>query len=102
MVDLCFLPSSEHLKHHTSVSGRLQLIQSENRGTERRVSFKHKTTLQAKGSVGLTVTDFRVMPWKVPIVSILKLSVSKEEGKQKTTVADYWRLLGLYNPKQNV
>lgn len=34
-------------------------------------------------SLDLTVTDFRVMPWKVPMVSILKLSVS--EGKQKKT-----------------
>lgn len=33
-------------------------------------------TLQADSSLGLTVTDFRVMPWKVPMVSILKLSVS--------------------------
>lgn len=37
-------------------------------------------TMSQQQSLDLTVTDFRVMPWKVPMVSILKLSVS--EGKQ--------------------
>lgn len=35
-----------------------------------------------------SVTDFRVIPWYVPIVSILKPSVS--DRKRKTNIASLW------------
>lgn len=104
-VDVCFLLSAQHLKHHTGVVGSscsdtLQMILNENRVTEGTVWFYHKTTVEALGGLGLTVTDFRVMPWKVPMVSILKLSVSKEETEQrKQQVAGYQRLLDLHHQK---
>lgn len=44
-----------------------------------KIKFSDNTMSQQQ-RLDLTVTDLRVMPWKVPMVSILKLSVS--EGKQ--------------------
>lgn len=69
-------------------------------------SFYDNTRGQQQ-TLGLTVTDFRVMPWKVPMVSILKLSVSKEEKQNKTQQQTMKLqvtgcLLRVHNQKQNI